>query len=86
MRKGRLHAVKTQADRLHAMLENLEDSARNRLEQLQDGVHTGVRATKRAAHNVDRLSHKRPWMMIGTFSAVSLILGFLLGKKRKNDE
>lgn len=65
--------------KLHSTIRNIEGAAKQKLESIQGGV----KMTRKAARNVDRYTHKKPWIVVSAISCAALITGFLFGFTRR---
>ncbi|MBF0523172.1 MAG: hypothetical protein HQL24_08975 [Candidatus Omnitrophica bacterium] len=86
--------IKTSNAKISEALELLNDAAKDKKEELKDlmanrysdiraAIVEGGEKVKEIADCVDKRVHKDPWIYIAGTAAVTLLLGYFMGSKRK---
>lgn len=68
-------------DMVHDAAEDGLHSAIQIKKDLLKQLHEEEKKMKTLAHNIDRKVHKEPWKAIGGAAAISLAVGFILGRR-----
>ena len=80
-------AAKEKKDELKGLMSNkyshIRDVMSSGVEHAQEAILQGKEKVKEIAIDVDKRVHKDPWIYIAGAAATSLLLGYLMGSKRK---
>jgi ElaB/YqjD/DUF883 family membrane-anchored ribosome-binding protein len=80
-------AAKEKRDELNGLMANkyahIREAMTSGVEHAQEAILQGKEKVKEIAGDVDKRVHKDPWAYIAGAAAVSLLLGYLMGSKRK---
>ena len=52
-------------------------------ESAQEKVQRGYDQVKKTSKDIDEAVHERPWVAVGIVGLLALVLGFLLGNRRR---
>ncbi|MBI2520935.1 MAG: DUF883 family protein [Bdellovibrio sp.] len=66
--------------RLNHVVSDIQRATIDSLDQAKDQV---VKTSREAAQRVDRTVHESPWVFVGVASALSVILGYALGRRSR---
>ncbi len=61
---------------------NLKEKCEHFANELQEAIYENKKAINSAARDVQKSVKKNPWTYIGAATAVALLVGFVLGKKK----
>ena len=80
-------AAKEKKDVLKGLMINkyahIREAMSSGVEHTQEAIVQGKEKVIEIASDVDKRVHKDPWIYIGGAAAASLLLGYLMGSKRK---
>jgi ElaB/YqjD/DUF883 family membrane-anchored ribosome-binding protein len=80
-------AAKEKKDELKSLMSNrythIREAMSSQVEHAQEVIAQGKEKAKEIAGDVDKRVHKDPWAYIAGATAISLLLGYLMGSKRK---
>lgn len=80
------HAKPHLQEKLEAFQELLSD-LKPHLEELkataEEKMHQGYDQVKKTSKDIDEAVHEKPWIAVGLVAVVALILGFLMGNRRR---
>jgi ElaB/YqjD/DUF883 family membrane-anchored ribosome-binding protein len=80
-------AAKEKRDELKGLMSNkyahIREAMSSGVENAQELLAQGKEKAIEIAGNVDKRVHKDPWVYIAGAAAASLLLGYLMGSKRK---
>jgi ElaB/YqjD/DUF883 family membrane-anchored ribosome-binding protein len=80
-------AAKEKKDELKGLMVNkyshIREAMTTGVENAQEAIAQGKEKVMEIAGDVDKRVHKDPWVYIAGTAAASLLLGYLMGSKRK---
>ncbi len=80
-------AAREKRDELKGLMANryahIREAMNSGVEHAQEAITQGKEKVKAIAGDVDKRVHKDPWPYIAGAAAASLLLGYLMGSKRK---
>ena len=80
-------AAKEKKDELKGLISNrythIREAMTSTAEHAQEVINQGKEKVQEIAGDVDKRVHKDPWVYIGGAAVASLLLGYLMGSKRK---
>jgi len=80
-------AAKEKKDELKGLMSNkyahIKEVMNSGLEYSQEAIAQGKEKVMELASDVDKRVHKDPWVYIAGTAAASLLVGYLMGSKRK---
>ena len=66
-----------------SLMESLTTAKDHAIEAAADAKEAGVEKAREIARDVDEGVHQNPWHYIAGSAAVSVLLGYILGRRRK---
>ncbi len=69
-------------DKESELAQNISDTTRHATEGLRHAKQVGQEKIQEAASRVDREVHANPWSYIGGIALGTLILGYMLGRRK----
>jgi len=80
-------AAREKKDELKGLMSNkyshIREAMSSGVEHAQEVILQGKEKVKEIAEDVDKRVHKDPWIYIAGAAATSLLVGYLMGSKRK---